>query len=205
MQAAGDDIGAPGVDIDRHAAERRRRIDIAERPDLAAQVTQAVERLSHGRRGITVDTADHRGLHPARGLRDRVERHHRAPVGIDGFDDRAKPLGDFGQQEAEPPRPDDQDRGARFDQRDHGRFDAGARRTIDQEGPAVLRAEDLAIQGHGLVHIGRHFRIELAQQVGRHRPQDTRMGIDRPRPHQQSLWRIEFPEIFTHNRLPVGR
>lgn len=106
----------------------------------------------------------------------------------------AEPAQDFGEQQAEAPEVDDQHAVARGDQRDQGSLDTGARSAIDQKRPAILGAEQRPVQRHHLVHVGGHFRVELAEQIGRHRAQHARMRIDRARTHQQPLRGIEFAE-----------
>ena len=134
-------------------------------------------------------------------LRDLIQRHHRAPGRVDGFHPRADAAKDFRQQQSEAAEIDHQHGIARHHQRHQRRLDPGTRRAIDQESPAVLGAEDGAVQRHHLVHVFRHFRIELAQQVRRHGAQHARMGIDRAGAHQQPLRRIDLPEQLRHRRV----
>ncbi len=75
---------------------------------------------------------------------------------------------------------------ARLDGRDQHRFDRRPGGAVDQKRPGIFGFEDPAIKRHGLVHIARELRVELAEQGRRHGPEHARIGVDRPRPHQQA-------------------
>lgn len=127
-------------------------------------------------------------------LGNRAQRQHFAPRRVHGVHLGAEAAQDFGEQQAEAAEVEHQHAVAGADQRHQRGFDAGACGAIDQKRPAVVGAEQWTVQRHHLVHVGGHFRIELAQQIGCHRAQHARMRIDRARAHQQALRWIEFAE-----------
>src|ERR1041384_1819985 len=75
--------------------------------------------------------------------------------------------------------------GARSDQGGGARLDGGARGAVDEQRPAVLGLEHAAIELRNLLHVLAKLRVELPEELGAHRAQHARIGVDRPGTHQQ--------------------
>ena len=150
--------------------------------------------MQHRGRGIALTGGDElRALAPDRCfyLR-RVE--HRAPFGLDGDDLGTGPPRDFGEEMPEATEDQHQHLVTGRDQGRERRLDASPRGAVYDERPLVRRAEHLPVERHGLVHVLRELRVELALQRHRHGAQHTRIDVDGPRPHQQARLRIKFGE-----------
>ena len=123
---------------------------------------------------------------------DLLQRHDRAPVALHGMHHAAGAAHDLAEQMTETAEDRHQHRIAGGDQRHEDGLDAGARRAVDQERPAVLRLIDAPVQLHRLVHVGGERRVELAEERHRHRPQDAWVGLDRPRSQEDARRWVEI-------------
>jgi hypothetical protein len=90
--------------------------------------------------------------------------------------------------------PDDTDDGAvaRLEEIQHDRLESRRSGRRNRQRVMVLRAEHPAQRAHRLVHQLDEIRIEMSHRVRRHRLQDARVGIARPRPHEQTLGRVQM-------------
>ena len=100
-QAAGDDVEAKPVGLDRHPAERRAGIDVEQCPGLAAQLADAGQRLRHGGRGVAMHGRQNARAASFQRLGNRLERDHLAPRRFQHFHLGPHPREDLDQEQAE--------------------------------------------------------------------------------------------------------
>ena len=108
---------------------------------------------------------------------------------------RAAAAGNFAQQVTKAAKDRHQHLIARANGGDQNGFNPRAGGAVHQHRPAVFGAEHAAIERHHLVHVVCHGRIVLADQLARHGAQHARVGVDRARPHQQALGRVDLRKV----------
>ncbi len=195
LHPGGDRIQPPGISLQRIAAQRGGGIGVEQHVIATADGAQLRQRLQHGGGSVALHRQQQTRAHALNRLLDLVRSEYLAPGRLDGMHLRPTAASNFAQQVAETTK----DRHQHFIARPYGgeqnRLDAGARGAVDQQRPAVFGAEYAAIERHHLVHVVGHRRIVLADQLGRHGAQHARIGVDRPRPHQQALRRVDLCEL----------
>ena len=178
-----------------HPAQRRGGIDIEQRARRMGQRTQPGQRLGHRGRGIAVHRGDQARRGAGDGLGDGLSSGTTSPHGASTVSTRA-PMRPQISVSSRPKRP----------KLITSTSSPGATRLTSAASIAaravpsismvqrLVGAEHRAIECHDLVHVAGHFGVELPQQVGRHRAQHARVGVDRAGAHQQALGRVDFAE-----------
>ena len=195
LKAGGDGVDCPGIHLERISGKGCRDIRVEEHVVRGADRTEILERLQHRRRRVTLD--DREKFRPVLDDRrlDLLGTENGAPLRLDGANIRPAPLCDLGEQVPEPAEDRHQHNVARLDQRNECRLDSGPRGAVNQQSLFIRGREHLAVEGHRLGHVRGHRRVVLADQLGRHRAQHPRVGIDRAGAHQEPGGRM--------NRLAV--
>lgn len=196
LRAADDGVQAPGVGLDRHAAERGDRVDGDQDAALAAGFADGLERLHAAGRRLAVHDRHQIRTAGVDRLDHLLRLEYLAPGLFDRIDLRPEPLRQLGEQIAEAPEDRHEHAVARLDQPGQHRLQAGARRAVDRIRPAIVRAEQLPQHLHRLVHDGGELRIELPQNRMAHRPQHARVGFHRPRRHDRPRRRRQVGVSF---------
>jgi hypothetical protein len=123
----------------------------------------------HGRGGVALHRRDQLRAVGLDGRLDRLRREDVAPLRLDRHHFGAATLRDLDQEMPEAAEDRHQDLVTGGQERDQHRLDPRARRAVDQEGPPVLGLEDLPVEDHDLVHVLGELRVELPQELRRHR------------------------------------
>ena len=190
-----DGIQPPGVGLQRVAAERRGGVGVKQHVVAAADSAKLRERLQHGGGGVALYGEQQARTNTLNCILHLVRGEHLAPRHLDGMHLRPTAAGNFAQQVTKAAK----DRNQHFIPRTNGgnqyRFNPRPGGTVDQHRPAIFSAEYAAIERHHLVHVVGHGRIVLANQLARHSAQHARVGVDRPRPHQQTLRRVNLRKM----------
>jgi hypothetical protein len=191
-------VELPGIRGQIHSAERGGRVHVEQRIVGAAQLAERLQRLGHRGGGIAVaDRDQHRPV--LRNFRlQPLGGKNAAPFDFDRAHIGAAALRDLDLQVPEPAEDRHQHPVAGLDQRHERRFDRRARRAVDEQRPAIFGLEHAAIELRHLLHVGAELRVELAQQRGAHGAQYPRIGIDRPRSHEQARRGIQVFEELSH-------
>jgi hypothetical protein len=159
----GDDPGGPDMHFCSPAG-----IHIEQSIPFTAYRAQAFQRLNCCRRGVAMNLRHDPRPVFLDGVRDAVQVEDAAPIGVYGHDLAAHPTADFRQQMTKPAETRHKHLVSRRNHRAQARLDTGPRRAVYQKGPFVGRAKDLAVEGHGLVHILGKLGIELSEHWNRH-------------------------------------
>ena len=190
-----DGVQSPGVGLQRVTAERRGGVGIKQHVVAAADGTELGERLQHGGGGVPLHGQEQARTNTFNCILNLVRREHLAPRHLNGMHLRAAAAGNFAQQMTKAAKDRHQHLISRANGGDQDGFNSRAGGAVHQHRPAVLGAEHPAIERHHLVHVVGHGRIVLANQLARHGAQHARVGVDRARPHQQALGRIDLRKL----------
>ena len=190
-----DGVQPPGVGLQRVAAERRGGVGVKQHVVAAADRAQLGERLQHGGGGVALHGQQQARTNTLNRILHLVRGKHLAPRHLDGMHLCTAAAGNFAQQVAKAAKDRHQHLIARSNGGNQNGFNSRAGGAVHQHRPAVFGAEYAAIERHHLVHVVGHGRIVLADQLARHGAQHARVGVDRARPHQQALRRVDLRKV----------
>lgn len=186
---------SPQASVSSAFPERRGGVGVKQHVITAANRAELGQRLQHGGGGIPLHGQQQTGTNTFDGILHLIRGKHLTPWHLDGMHFRPAAAGDFAQQMAEAAKHRHQHFIARANGRHQNRLNARAGGAVHQHRPAVFGAEHPAIERHYFVHVVGHRRVVLTNQLARHGAQHARIGIDRPRPHQQTRRRIKLRKL----------
>ena len=195
LHPGGHRVQLPGVGFQRVTAERCGGVGIEQHIVTTANLPQLRQRLQHGGGGIALHGEQQARPHALDRILNLIRRKDLTPRHLDGVHLCPAATRDLAQQMTKPAEHRHQHLVTGTDRRQQNRFDPGARGAVDQHRPAIFGAKHAAVQRHDFIHVVGHRRIVLANQLARHGAQHARVGIDRPRPHQQALRRVNLRKL----------
>ncbi len=191
LGAAVDNVGAPGIDGHRYAAQRGDTVHHQQAAVAVDDLRHPLHRLPGAGRGLGVDQRHQLGRLCFQGRLDLGELEHVAPRPFQPSHPGAIAGGHVAQPLAEIAVHPDQHRVVRLDEIAQRGFHARAAGPRHRDGEPVLGLQDETQQLLHLVHHGDKLGVQVAQQRVRHRAQHARMHGARSRAQQDARGGIE--------------
>ena len=193
LRAAVTRVDSPLVNLDRHARERRHRVDRDHRAVPMRQLGDFLDRLMYPRRRLGMNDRDQlRIFRRLQRRRDLRRLDDRSPFRLDLVNLRAEPRRNFRHPRAERAVDADHDLVAVFDQIRHHGFHPRRTGAGDGKRDLVAGAEHDAQQPLDIFHHLQEIRIEMPDDRRRHRFHHARIDVGRPRTEQNPRRRPEF-------------
>jgi hypothetical protein len=198
------DVEVPRVRLERRSGERADRVHDHDRVLLVGRGGDLLHGIHDAGRRLGVDDEEDLRARGRQAAADIVRVHRHAPGRPDRRHLGARAPGDVLEEEAKAPVLDDHDAFPGFDDADHRCLHAGAAGPGYRERRTIPRPEDAAQEILSLGHQRGERGVELPDEPGSHRLENSGVGVRRPRPHEQPRGEREVSR-HTAGCVPPGR